>query len=429
MNFQQGLSGLNATSKSLEVIGNNIANANTYGSKSARAEFADMYANSIGTTSNVGIGVRVSGVAQQFTQGSLLATNNAMDVAINGEGFFQIKSSAGDLLYSRNGQFKVDSEGFIVNGQSQRLQGYSADQQGTIQTGVRTDLQFPSAGLPPRATDGVSIELNFDSRSDTTMPTPPAGQTFSIDLDNATTYNNATSVRTYDAKGQPVDVAFYFQKSSKDNWNVYAAVGGNQLKDANGAAKPIIEGLKFDSSGLNPQVPDAAAPSGYTPLNTFVMPDIPAGPVNAAISGIKFDMSKVTQYGATFSVTDVTQNGNAPGQLTSLTIEGNGIINARYTNGLSRKAGQLELANFRNPQGLRSVGGNAWINSPQAGEAVSGVPGSGTLGVLQSGALEESNVDMTGELVNMITAQRLYQANAQTIKTQDSIMQTLVSLR
>ncbi|WP_310460381.1 flagellar hook protein FlgE [Sphaerotilus sp.] len=429
MNFQQGLSGLNATSKSLEVIGNNIANANTYGSKSARAEFADMYANSIGTTNNVGIGVRVAAVAQQFTQGSLLATNNAMDVAINGEGFFQLKASSGDLLYSRNGQFKVDSAGFIVNGQNQRLQGYSADQQGTIQTGVRTDLQFPPAGLPPHATDGVSIELNFDSRSDATMPTPPIGQTYSIDLNDATTYNNATSVRTYDAKGQPVDVAFYFQKSAKDTWNVYAAVGSTELKDASGVGKPIIEGLKFDSTGLNPQVPDATSATGYKPLQAFELPEIPGGSVNAAIAGVKFNMDKVTQYGATFSVTDVTQTGNAPGQLTSLTIEDNGFINARYTNGLSRKAGQLELANFRNPQGLRSVGGNAWINSPQAGEAVSGVPGSGTLGVLQSGALEESNVDMTGELVSMITAQRLYQANAQTIKTQDSIMQTLVSLR
>jgi flagellar hook protein FlgE len=427
MNFQQGLSGLNATSKSLEVIGNNIANANTYGSKSARAEFADMYANSIGTTSNVGIGVRVAAVAQQFTQGSLLATNNAMDVAINGEGFFQLKASSGDLLYSRNGQFKVDSDGFIVNGQNQRLQGYSADQQGTIQTGVRTDLQFPPAGLPPHATDGVSIELNFDSRSDATMPTPPSGQTYDIDLDDATTYNNATSVRTYDAKGQPVDVAFYFQKSAKDVWNVYAAVGSTTLSGTSGNPQPIIEGLKFDSTGLNPQVPDGSG--GYRALQALTLPDVPAGPVNAAISGIQFDMGKVTQYGATFSVTDVNQTGNAPGQLTSLTIEDNGMINARYTNGLSRKAGQLELANFRNPQGLRSVGGNAWINSPQAGEAVSGVPGSGTLGVLQSGALEESNVDMTGELVSMITSQRLYQANAQTIKTQDSIMQTLVSLR
>ena len=207
MNFQQGLSGLNATSKSLEVIGNNIANAGTYGAKASRAEFADMYANSLGSAGSAGIGVRLQTVAQQFSQGSLNATSNAMDVAINGEGFFQLKSGTGETLYSRNGQFKVDSEGYIVNGQSQRLQGYGADQQGVIQTGVRTDLQFPAGGLPPRATDGVTIALNFDSRSEVTMPAPPTGVTYAINLDDATTYNNATSVRSYDAKGQPVDVA------------------------------------------------------------------------------------------------------------------------------------------------------------------------------------------------------------------------------
>lgn len=423
MNFQQGLSGLNATSKSLEVIGNNIANAGTYGAKASRAEFADMYANSLGGTGNVGIGVRVQTVAQQFTQGSLNATSNSMDVAINGEGFFQLKTSAGDTIYSRNGQFKVDSEGFIVNGQNQRLQGYGADQQGVIQTGVRTDLHFPAGGLPPHATDSVTIALNFDSRSEITMPAPAAPATYAINLDDATTYNNATSVRSYDAKGQPVDVAFYFQKSATDTWNVYAAVDGAVLKDSSGEAKPVIQSLKFDLAGLNP------ADSSGNPLGFVTLPDIPASSTNAAITGIKFDMSHVTQYGATFSVSDATQTGNAPGQLTSLTIEGNGTINARYTNGMNRNAGQLELASFQNPQGLRPVGGNAWVNTPQAGEPVSGIPGSGTLGVLQSGALEESNVDMTGELVNMITAQRLYQANAQTIKTQDQVMQTLVNLR
>ena len=423
MNFQQGLSGLNATSKSLEVIGNNIANAGTYGAKASRAEFSDMYANSIGGTGNVGIGVRVQTVAQQFSQGSLNATSNSMDVAINGEGFFQLKSSAGEPIYSRNGQFKVDNEGYIVNGQNQRLQGYGADQQGVIQTGVRTDLQFPAGGLPPHATDSISIALNFDSRSEATMPAPTAPATYAIDLDDATTYNNATSVNSYDAKGQPVSVAFFFQKSATDTWNVYAAVDSQVLKDASGEAKPIIEGLKFSLAGLEPK--DASG----NPLGAITLPDIPESLSNAAIKGVKFDMSHVTQYGATFSVSDATQTGNSPGQLTSMTIEDNGVINARYTNGMNRMAGQLELASFQNPQGLRPVGGNAWINTPQAGEPVSGIPGSGTLGVLQSGALEESNVDMTGELVNMITAQRLYQANAQTIKTQDQVMQTLVNLR
>ena len=265
MNFQQGLSGLNATSKSLEVIGNNIANAGTYGAKASRAEFADMYANSLGSAGSAGIGVRLQTVAQQFSQGSLNATSNAMDVAINGEGFFQLKSGTGETLYSRNGQFKVDSEGYIVNGQSQRLQGYGADQQGVIQTGVRTDLQFPAGGLPPRATDSISIALNFDSRSTATMPAPPTGVTYAINLDDATTYNNATSVRSYDAKGQPVDVAFYFQKSATDTWNVYAAVGSKVLETSS-EAKPIIQGLKFDLAGLNPK------DSNGDPLGSITLP-------------------------------------------------------------------------------------------------------------------------------------------------------------
>jgi flagellar hook protein FlgE len=425
MSFQQGLSGLNSSSKNLEVIGNNIANSGTYGNKTSRAEFADVYANSVGGAGNVGIGVRVASIAQQFAQGSLVSTSNSMDVAINGEGFFQLKSTSGELLYSRNGQFKVDSEGFVVNGQNQRLQGYGVDPQGAIQTGVRTDLQFPSGGLAPQETSKISLALNFDSRSKVTMPTPTAPATYRIELDDATTYNNATSVQAYDAKGQPAEVAFYFQKSgsattgTNDTWNVYASVDGKVL----GGGEPVIEGMTFDSAGLKPMRSDGS------PLTSLVLPDIPMSTTHTSMTGIQFDMSKVTQYGATFTVSEAKQDGNAPGQLTGLTIGDDGVINARYSNGMTRDAGQLELASFRNVQGLRAVGGNAWISTPESGEALSGAPGSGTLGVLQSGALEESNVDMTGELVNMITAQRLYQANAQTIKTQDQVMQTLVSLR
>ncbi|NYG33780.1 flagellar hook protein FlgE [Sphaerotilus montanus] len=428
MSFQQGLSGLNSSSKNLEVIGNNIANAGTYGSKSSRAEFADVYANSVGGSGNVGIGVRVANIAQQFSQGSLVSTSNSMDVAINGDGFFQLKSSSGDLLYSRNGQFKVDNQGFVVNGQNQRVQGYGVDPQGAIQTGVRTDLQFPTGGLDPKETGKISMALNLDSRSKVTMPTPTVPATDSIKLDDATTYNNATSVQAYDAKGQPATVEFYFQKSaaatvgSKDQWNIYAAVGGKVLGDAI-PAKPIIEGLTFDSAGLHPKLSDGTA------LGSITLPDIPMDTSHAAIAGIKFDMSDVTQFGTGFTISESSQNGNAPGQLTGLTIDADGVINARYSNGLTRGAGQLELASFRNAQGLRAVGGNAWMGTPESGAALSGAPGSGTLGVLQSGALEESNVDMTGELVNMITAQRLYQANAQTIKAQDQVLQTLVNLR
>lgn len=419
MNFQQGLSGLNATSKSLEVAGNNIANASTFGAKAARAEFADLYANALGTTSNnnIGIGVQVETVTQQFSQGTILSTGNMMDVAINGNGFFQLEDPDGELFYSRNGQFQVDREGYIVTSSGLRLQGYSADDEGTIETGVRSDLQLSLSGVNPQATERVSMALNLDSRSEVTQPT--AG---SIDFDDPKTYNNATSVKLFDAQGKPVNISCYFQKTDRDLWNVFATVGDQPLHGTAASPQPLITGLSFDASGLNPSV-------GGVALTKVTLPDIPASDDHGLLQGVQVDFSDTTQFGMAFSLTDVSQDGYAPGQFTGLTIEDDGIVTARYTNGLTQAAGQLELATFRNPQGLKSLGGNVWVSTLQAGDAVNGVPGSGTLGVVQSGALEESNVDLTGELVHLMTSQRLYQANAQTIKTQDSILQTLVSMR
>lgn len=424
MNFQQGLSGLNATSKNMEVIGNNIANAGTYGAKAGRAEFADMYANSIGTTNNnnIGIGVQVAAVTQQFSQGSVVSTSNMMDVAINGRGFFQLKEPSGGLVYSRNGQFQVDSQGYIVNSQNQRLQGYKADKEGVIETGVKSDLQLSMSGIAPQATDKIKMTYNLDSRSKVTKP---AAST--ISFDDPSTYNNATSVQVFDAKGQPADITYYFQKSATDTWNVYTALGATPLNGTAASPQPMLSNLKFDATGLNPTYTDSTGAT--VALDKFTLPDIPATDTNSLISGIKIDFTDSTQFGATFSVTDLNQNGYAPGQFSTLNIGKDGVISARYTNGLTQPAGQLEIANFRNPQALSSLGGNAWIGTLQAGDPITGTPGSGTLGVLQSGALEESNVDLTGELVNMMTAQRFYQANAQTIKTQDSMLQTLVSMR
>lgn len=407
MSFQQGLSGLNATSKSLEVIGNNIANAGTYGAKAARAEFADLYARSLGGANAAGIGVQVANIAQQFSQGGIVSTNNLMDVAINGDGFFQMQDTSGQMLYSRNGQFKLDSDGFIVNGAGHRLLGYPVDNVGNLVTQVRSQLQLPTVGIAPKATEEIKFEMNLDSRK-----TAVAG---AIDYDDPKTYHNATSVRIYDAKGQPVDVTLYFQKTGTDSWNIYTTA-----PDVNGDGTPEqidVSAVTFDSNGLNPSV-------------TSLTLNIPGG--GAAydpISNVKLDLAGLTQFGGNFGVTDVSQDGYAPGQLTQLTIEEDGIITARYSNSMTQTAGQIELSNFRNPQGLKSMGGNVWASSFASGDPIAGVPGSATLGLLKSGALEESNVDMTAELVNMITVQRLYQANAQTIKTQDSVLQTLVSLR
>jgi flagellar hook protein FlgE len=419
MGFQQGLSGLNASSKSLEVIGNNIANANTYGAKSSRAEFADVYANAIGGTRNaIGIGVSVAAVAQQFTQGNITGTDNPLDVAINGGGFFQVRDPSGAMTYSRNGQFKVDNAGFIVNNQGSHLMGFPADATGTIIPGTATALQMPTAGITPQVTTGIQMEMNLDSRAGVTLPTAGAP----IDFADPSTYNNATSQTVYDVKGQEVALTYYFQKTGTDTWNVYVAANGTPLATAGGNPAPSTT-ITFPSNGGTP-----TAPAGTVAL------DIPSvsnavGAVTVPISGVALDLSGATQYGASFGVTDLQQDGYSAGQLIGAQIDANGVISARYSNGETRPAGQLELATFRNPQGLQPMGGNAWVVTAASGGPIVGTPGSGNLGVLQAGALEESNVDLTAELVNMIVAQRSYQANAQTIKTQDQILQAIVNLR
>ena len=417
MGFQQGLSGLNASSKSLEVIGNNIANANTVGAKVARAEFADVYANAIGGSNAVGIGVTVADVAQQFTQGNISTTDNPLDLAINGNGFFQV-SQAGVVSYSRNGQFKVDRDGFVVNDQQQHLIGYPADATGTIIPGAAGPLQMPTGGITPAVTTRIDMEMNLDARLGVTLP----GAGAPIDFADPTTYNNATSQTVYDAKGQGVALTYYFQKASTDTWNVYVAANGTPIATSGGnpAASTTIT---FPANGSTPTAP--AAP---------VAIDIPsvsnaAGATTVPINGVLLDVSKATQYGSQFGVTDLGQDGYAAGQLIGVQFESNGVVMARYSNGETKPAGQIEMASFRNPQGLQPLGGNAWGRSFASGDPLVGVPGDANFGVLQAGAVEESNVDLTAELVDMITAQRVYQANAQTIKTQDQILQTIVNLR
>jgi flagellar hook protein FlgE len=419
MGFQQGLSGLDASSKSLDVIGNNVANANTYGAKSSRAEFADLYANALsGSQNSVGIGVTVAAVSQQFTQGTITATSNPLDLAINGNGFFQVSNASGGIAYTRNGQFKLDRTGFIVNDQSQKLLGYAADAAGNIVAGAAVPLQMPTAGITPAVTTKVDMEINLDSRLGVTLPAAGAP----IDFADPTTYNNATSQTVYDAKGQSVALTYYFQKSAADTWNVYVSANGTPIKTAGGnpAASTTIS---FPANGGTP-----TAPVGTVAL------DIPAvtnavGALTVPIAGVAMSLSGATQYGSQFGVTNLDQDGYAAGQLIGVQVGDNGILSASYSNGQTKAAGQLELATFHNSQGLQPIGGNSWVSNYASGDPLVGVPGDGNIGVLQASALEESNVDLTAELVNMITAQRTYQANAQTIKTQDQVLQTIVNLR
>jgi flagellar hook protein FlgE len=407
MGFQHGLSGLNAASRNLDVIGNNVANANTVGFKSSRAEFADLYANSLASSANasVGLGVNVASVSQQFAQGSLTTTSNPLDVAINGGGFFRV-SNGGSISYTRNGQFQIDKNGFVTTNGGARLTGYPVDLSGSITTGAPTDLRISNADLQPKPTSEVGMVLNLDSRK-----TPPVG---AFQATDASTYNSATSMTVFDSQGNSHALSLYFVKGSAPNsWDVHATLDGTAV-----GAGPIGN-LRFNADGSL----DTAASA--TPFNlTMTL-------TNGATfqSPLPLDFAGTTQFGTGFGVNTITQDGYGAGKLTGVSIDPSGTVLGRYSNGQSLVQGQIALATFGNQQGLAPIGGNQWVETTFSGQPTVGAPGTSKLGLLQSGAVEESNVDLTQELVNMITAQRTYQANAQTIKTQDQVLQTLVNLR
>ena len=425
MSFQTGLSGLNSSSRSLDVIGNNIANANTVGMKSSRAEFADLVAstNGLSGANSAGIGATIGAVSQQFAQGNINITGNDLDVAINGGGFFQVALRDGSTAYTRDGQFKLDNTGNIVNNSGAKLLGYPTDIAGTPTSSIAQTLKLPTAApIAAKQTTAIKAEFNLDARAvvaaSATPPTP------------RTTYG--TSLTAYDSQGVPVPVNLYFERAAStpanalavppvaasDNWNVYdVATGGTALFQ-----------MQFDSSGA-PVSYTSGAPTVKRPPATPVALSInPPNGITPTFTAA-LDISKVSQYGSSFAVSNLTQDGYAPGDLLSVKIGEKGVITARYSNGQTQSAGQIALANFRNVQGLAAAGAGNWVQTVNSGPAVPGAPGQGNLGVLTSGAIEESNVDLTAELVNMMTAQRAYQANAQTIKTQDQVMSTLVNLR
>ncbi|MBF4988696.1 flagellar hook protein FlgE [Methylophilus sp. 14] len=403
MAFSQGLSGLNAASKALEVIGNNVSNANTVGFKQSRAEFADVFAASLsgaGAT-QIGIGTKISDVAQQFTQGNITATNNTLDVAINGAGFFRL-SNNGAVTYTRNGQFQMDKNGYIVTSDGKRLMGNSAD---NLNGSSPVEIQIDTSDLQPVASSKITGTLNLNSASANIDQTvTPFSST------DPTSYTNSTAITVYDNLGNSHNVQNYYVKTAANTWSVYTTVDGSDVTPT------PTPSMVFNAGGYD-STNSTVSPISFTPTT------------GGATMNISFDYSTSTQYGSSFSVNKLSQDGYSSGRIASFTIGDDGIIQGRYTNGQSKDLGRVILANFVNPNGLQSLGGNQWMATYESGDELIGAPGSSTLGVLQSSAVEDSNVDLTAELVNMITAQRVYQANAQTIKTQDQVMQTLVNLR
>lgn len=409
MGFQQGLSGLNAAAKNLDVIGNNVANANTVGFKQSQAQFADVYASSLAGGSGgaqVGIGTKVAAVAQQFTQGNVSASNNSMDIAINGNGFYRMDNN-GAVTYSRNGQFQLDKNGFVVNNLGHKLTGFQVGATGAIVAATPGPIQISSASLTPRSTVNINAGVNLDARA-----AVPITATFNPA--DPTSYNNSTSTTIYDSLGGNHVATMYFQKTAANSWNTYLTID-NSLVPA--VVTPLTT-MTFSSSGT------LLTPAGGTASSAAFTPS-----GGGAAQTLAFNFTGSSQYGSPFGVNTLAQDGFTTGQLSGFSTSADGTIVGRYSNGQTKALGQVVLANFSSVQGLQPLGNNEWSETSASGTPLVGAPGTASLGVLQSAAVEDSNVDLTAELVNMITAQRVYQANAQSIKAQDQVLQTLVNLR
>jgi flagellar hook protein FlgE len=537
MAFQQGLSGLNVSAKALDAIGNNIANATTVGFKSSQVQFADVYAAALtgGGGGQIGIGASAPTISQLFTQGNITTTNNPLDLAINGGGFYRL-SDSGTPVYSRNGQFSLDKEGYVVNSGGLRVTGYGVDDTGSIVPGDFADLQLSTTNIEPSATTASQVQVNLDSRANppaantaniltatadlsllaypytiagannelsiTTNPgsgggnstatiTIPAGTTYAsasalaaaiqsgitaanvpvtVGLDSTgklltftsdaiglgatvsvaavggdgaygalvggigtnvaaadgfvltngvppvDAYTASTAQTVYDSLGNPHTMTMYFAKTANLNtWKQYTSLDGNFI----GGATPTASSITFSNTG--------ALTSPATPQSlSFSTALLGTG---AASLDYTLDLAGSSQYGISFGVNQLQQDGYTSGRLTGLSVGSEGTVQGNYSNGKTRTQGQIVLVSFNNPNGLMSMGNNVWTETSESGQPIPGTPGQGSLGLIQSAAVEESNVDMTAELVQMITEQRVYQANAQTIKTQDQVLQTLVNLR
>ncbi|RST52318.1 flagellar hook protein FlgE [Variovorax sp. MHTC-1] len=404
MSFSQGISGLSVAAANLDVIGNNIANSGTVGFKSAAATFQDVYAGS-----RIGLGASVAGVTQNFTQGVTQTSSRPLDVAIlNGDGFFRLSSPSGEIMYSRNGQFTKDQDGYIVNAAGLRLTGFGVSATGGIEGGTPSAIRIPTTAMDPKATTGVQAEFNLDSRSVTPTKTP-----FNVTDSDTYNYSNALGP-VYDSLGNPHELGAYFVKTGANAWDVYGAADGAALN----AGAPIAT-MTFDANGK------LLTPAGGTitlPAMTF--------PNGSAAMNVTVDLSGTTQFGNANAINKLVQDGYTSGTLTAYSINPDGTITGRFSNEKTELLGQVVLSSFANPNGLEPKGNNVWAETQASGQALTGTPGAGTKqGSLASGKLEASNVDLTSELVNLIVAQRSYQANAQTVKTQDQVVQTLINIR
>lgn len=448
MSFNNALSGINAAQKDLNVTANNIANVNTTGFKESRAEFADVYANSIfvNAKTQVGNGVATGAVAQQFHQGALQFTNNALDLAIQGNGFFVTSDGLTNLdrTYTRAGAFKLNESSYMVSNSGGYLQGYEINSDGTpkaVSINATKPIQIPDKAGEPVQTTTVEAGFNLPSSTKTLMDVNAS----KFDPTDSTTYSSSTSVVVYDSLGEPHTITQYFTKDADPAdptqaavptaWRMYLYEGDKPIDIVGGTATTMATGLS--QAPLSARVTFDASGKMVTPTTPAVIKTEPLGATGAGIitngadgtQEIEFKLGTVTQYASPFEVSKLTQDGSTVGRLTKVEIGADGIVSATYSNATTVKVAMVAMAKFANAQGLTQVGDTSWRQSLLSGDALPGTPNSGTFGSIKSSALEQSNVDLTTELVDLITAQRNFQANSRSLEVNSSLQQNILQIR
>lgn len=391
MSFAIGLSGMKASTKELDVISQNIANSATAGFKSARAEFAALYSGG-----KAG-GVEMNNISQNFdTDGTKEFTGRSLDMAISGDGFFMVKDESGQARYTRAGMFSRDAENYITSADGMKLQGYGVNANGDIVNGVLTDLQVGTGSVPAKASTELEFKANFKADA-ATIPAVPA-----FDPADSNTFNFSYSSDVYDSLGNKHTVSQYLVKNAPNDWTAHYYVNGSANTTAN---------VTFNPDGT------LATPAAPTPINF--------APPGADPMSVGMDLTGSTQYSGDFSVSRNETDGYTSGELSGLEVSDDGMISAVYTNGRTQLQGQVILANFANPGGLENANGTSWLQTFDSGNPLFGAAGTGTMGGLTSGAYEGSNVDLTSELVKLMSTQRNFQANSKSVSTADQLTKIL----
>ncbi|BAC24187.1 flgE [Wigglesworthia glossinidia endosymbiont of Glossina brevipalpis] len=410
MSFIQGINGINSAAQALDVIGNNIANSQTIGFKSSYVSFSDIFSGSM-----VGLGSQLSNVTQNFASGSMVTGSKNLDMAISGNGFFRLSDSGGKIYFTRNGEFKLNSHRQIVNLQNKFLTGYQArGNPPSIDSGSSIEnIIIPSTSMNPVVSTEGEIHGNLKSDVDV-----PKNSIFNIK--NPKSYNFTTQLEAYDSLGKKHVIKIFFVKQeAQGNWMVHGYDETSPIVDdsKNIKTNPIL--ISFDENGnlkksenSNKYISiDGSSLDGSDPLK------------------VEINLEEMTQYSSDNQINYQKINGHGVGKFNDYNVSDSGKIIANYSNGQTQLIAQIAMANFTNNLGLTPNGENCWLESAESGPAIIGLSETGSFGRISGQKLESSNVDISNELVKMMTQQSNYQSNAQTIKTQDQLLQILVNMK